>query len=72
MEKVHEALEMTLLEILIIVHHLILIMKKNEGPTDSINNSTGGAEKIFSIKFNKAKIDFAQSYITRMMKVTCL
>ena len=59
MGKVHGVLVMTLLEmlwfqVLIIVYHLVLIIKKNnflvlgKGPTQEINDSTGAAEKEIS------------------------
>ena len=50
---------------LIIVHHLILTIEKNnfsvldEGPTDDVNNSTDTTEKRFRINFSKAKTKFA-------------
>ena len=52
---------------LIIVHHLILIIKKNflllgDGSTDGFNDSTGAAEKTFRINFiSKAKAKFCFS-----------
>ena len=51
---------------LIRVHHLILIIKKNflllgDGPTDGFNDSTGAAEKTFRINFSKAKAKFCFS-----------
>ena len=50
MKKVIAVLVMTMLEVLIIVHHLILIIEKKnnlvlgEGPTFGINGSHGAAE----------------------------
>ena len=50
--------------VLTILHHLILIIEKNnslilgEGPTDDINDSTGLAERKFIIKFRKGNTKF--------------
>ena len=49
---------------LTILHHLTLIIKKNnflvlgEGPIEGINDSDGAANQIFNIKFSKAKTKF--------------
>ena len=70
MEKVHEILVMTLLEmlgflLLIIVHHLILIIEKNnfllldEGSIQDINDSAGAAEKNLELILVKQIQNFA-------------
>ena len=58
--------------VLIIDHHLILIINflLSEGSTDSINDSTGAAEKKLLLSLVKQRQSFAEIYITMAMKVT--
>ena len=82
MDKVYGVFVKTLLEmlqflVLMIFHHLILIVEKNkflvwgEGPTQGINDSTDAAKKKMNTLV-KWKQNFAQVYITMVMRVTCM